>query len=126
MLSWIFLALILYYVGLFLPSLFLIPQIGVPAYMGSRDSVPEPSPMHSRAQRATRNMLENLVPFLALAVLAMVLPEADMDGAIQGAALFVLARAAYLPLYLLAVPWVRSLAWTVAWIGLILMALALI
>jgi uncharacterized MAPEG superfamily protein len=126
MLTWIFLALIVYYAGVFLPSLFLIPRIGLASYMASRDGDPAPNPVHSRAQRATRNMQENLAPFLALAILAYVVPDADMGLAIPGAQLFVLGRVAFLPLYLFAVPWARSIAFTAGTIGMIMMAVALI
>ncbi len=36
-------ALPLYYVGVFLPSLFFVPRIGAPSSLGSRDSEPEPT-----------------------------------------------------------------------------------
>ena len=49
-----------------------------------------------------------------------------MTAAILGAQVFVLARLAYLPLYVLAVPVARSTAYTVGFVGLIMMALALI
>ncbi len=126
MLAWILLTLALYYVGVFLPSLFLIPRIGLIAYLGSRDTDPDPVVMQARAQRATRNFQENLAPFLALAVLAMLLPESDNGTALLGAQLFFFGRLAYLPLYLVAIPMLRSTAFTVGFVGLILMALALI
>lgn len=126
MLTWIFFALLLYYAGVFLPSAFLIPRIGVGRYLASRDADPDPTVMQGRAKRASSNFLENLAPFLALAILAMILPDADMAQATLGAQLFVLARLAYLPLYMLAVPVARSAAWTLGFVGLIILAFALI
>ncbi|MCB1339340.1 MAG: MAPEG family protein [Maritimibacter sp.] len=126
MLTWIFVVLAIYYIGLFLPSLLLLPRIGIPAYVGSRDADPEPHPVHARAIRAHRNLLENLAPFLGLAVLALLLPGADGAAAARGAMIFAVARAVYLPLYLAAVPWLRSLSWTVGFVGLAMMALALV
>ena len=126
MLIWILLALLVYYAGVFLPSLFLIPRIGVASYLASRDGDPEPNPMHSRAKRATRNALENLAPFLALGVLALVVPDTDMAMAILGAQLYVFGRAAFLPLYIFAVPLLRSVAFTTAFVGMVMMAFALI
>jgi len=125
MLFWIICALLLYYVGVFLPSLFLVPRIGVPSYLGSRDSEPEPTVLQARATRATANLQENLAPFLALAILAMVLPQADQAQALMGAKVFVIARLVYLPLYMLAVPVARSAVWTAGFAGLIVMGLAL-
>lgn len=126
MLFWILIALLIYYVGVFLPSLILVPRIGLPSYMGSRDADPDPTVIQARAKRATANLQENLAPFLALAILAMVVPAADMAQAVLGAKVFVIARLVYLPLYMLAVPVARSTAWTVGFVGLIVMALALL
>ena len=125
MLTWILLVLILYYAGLFLPSLFLLPRIGVGAYLGSRDGDPDPEKVHARAQRAHRNFHENLAPFAVLAVLALVLPDVNVAQATLGASVFFFARLAYLPAYLLAVPVVRSAAYSVGFIGLVLMGVAL-
>ena len=125
MLIWIFLALMVYYAGLFLPSLFLIPRIGLGQYLGSRDGDPEPGKTAGRAKRAHANFQENLAPFLTLGVLAMIVPDVDMAMAILGAKVFVFARAAFLPLYVLAVPVVRSAAWTAGFIGMVMMGYAL-
>jgi len=124
--TWILLALLIYYAGVFLPSLFLIPRIGIASYVGKRDSDPEPDAIAGRAQRASRNFQENLAPFLALALLALTVPDIDLPAAILGAQVFVVARLAYLPLYLFAVPVLRSAAYTLGFIGLIMMAMALI
>lgn len=126
MLTWIILALLLYYAGVFLPSLFLIPRTGIGSYLASRDNDPDATVMQGRAQRATDNFQENLAPFLGLAILALIVPDVDMDQAVLGAQTFVLARLAYLPLYVLAVPVVRSTAWTIGFVGLIMMGLALL
>ena len=58
--------------------------------------------------------------------LALHLPGAEGAAAARGAMIFAVARAVYLPLYLAAVPWLRSLSWTVGFVGLAMMALALV
>lgn len=126
MLTWILLGLGVHFAGVFLPSTMLLPRVGVSAYAGSRDNDPEPTAMQGRAMRAVRNMQESLPAFLALAILALITPDADIARALLGAQLFVVARAVYLPLYVFAVPFVRSLVWTAGFIGLVLMALALV
>jgi len=126
MLTWILLVLILYYAGLFLPSMFLIPRIGMGAYLGSRDGDPDPVTVQARAQRAHRNFQENLTPFMGLAALALIVPDVNVEQAALGASVFFFARLVYLPTYLMAVPVVRSTAYTVGFVGLILMGLALI
>lgn len=121
MVFWILAALVVYYVHLFLPSMIRIPQIGVSRYVGSRDDLPALPAIGQRAERAHNNLRENMIPFLALAVLSIALGDVSAS-AILGAQLFVLARIVYLPCYLFAVPWLRSTVWSVGFIGLVLMA----
>ncbi|EAQ13088.1 putative MAPEG superfamily protein [Maritimibacter alkaliphilus HTCC2654] len=122
MLFWIFAALILHAVYVFTPTMLFFPTEGVSRHMGGRDDLPEPSPVTGRARRALANWQESLPVFIVLALLAVVL-EAD---ATLGAAIFVLARVAYLPLYMVAIPGLRTLAWVVAVVGLLMMAFALV
>jgi uncharacterized MAPEG superfamily protein len=122
MLFWIFAALILHAVYVFTPTMLFFPTEGVSRHMGGRDDLPEPSPVTGRARRALANWQESLPVFIVLALLAVVL-EAD---ATLGAAIFVLARMAYLPLYIVAIPGLRTLAWVVAVVGLLMMAFALV
>lgn len=126
MLTWILLVLILYYAGNFMPAMFLIPRIGLGSFMRARDSDGDPSVVQGRADRAHRNFRENLTPFVGLALLAMIVPDADMGRAVLGAQVFFFARLAYLPLYLLAVPGVRSGAYILGFIGQVMIGLALI
>ncbi|QPH55723.1 MAPEG family protein [Pontivivens ytuae] len=119
---WILAALALYFVQTLLPPLFRYvlradPQIL--ATLGPRDAPPETSRLGERSERALRNSGEALLIFLPLALLGQAAPEA-----VTGAQIFVLARLAYVPLYVFGVPVVRSLVWTVGVVGLGLMALA--
>jgi uncharacterized MAPEG superfamily protein len=59
--------------------------------------------------------------FLAAAILTIVLGKESSTGLI-GAQLFFWARLAYLGLYVAAVPWLRSIAWSVAFGGIVVMA----
>ena len=43
-----------------------------------------------------------------------------------GAQLYVWARLVYLPLYAFGVPWLRSLVWAVAWVGVVLILAGLV
>ena len=126
MLTWLLLGTGLYLLTLYVPSLFLAPHIGLGKYLGSRDEEPVVNALHGRAQRAARNFRENYPVFMALGILTLVLPDVDAGQAALGAMLFVLARLAYLPFYLLPVLMLRSVFYIVGLIGLGLMALALI
>ena len=76
---------------------------------------------YGRATRALANYVENFVPFVALD-LGLV---AFNHGGGYGPTVWIVARALYIPLYLLGVSYVRSLAWAVSIIGLVMMLVRL-
>ena len=85
-------------------------------------------PLTVRGQRATRalaNMHEALPVFLALALMNMIAGSAA-SLACTGAIVFLIARVIYVPLYINGIPALRSTAWGISWIGLILMLIPLI
>ena len=125
MLFWIFAGIIAYIATVWLPSLFLVSQIGVMGYAKGRDEEPAGSPLHGRAQRAARNMRENFPVFLTLAVLALVIDTADLAQAIWGAQIFVVSRVFYPAAYMSGIPFLRSTVYTIGFIGCLVMALAL-
>jgi uncharacterized MAPEG superfamily protein len=126
MLTWLLLGTGLYVATLFIPSLFLISKIGVGAYLGSRDAEPLANALHGRAQRIVRNFGESYPPFAVLGILSLIVADADIAMATTGAMVFVIARVAYVPLYLAAVPVLRSGAYLVGLAGVVMIALSLI
>lgn len=100
-------------------------QVGLPALAGNREDMPEPSGWAGRARRAHRNMLENLVLFAALVLVAHVTGRTNAMTAL-GAQLFFWARLAYAPIYIAGLAWIRTGAWTVSIIGLLLIFLQLL
>jgi len=94
-------------------------QVGLPALAGNREGLPPATGWAGRAHRAHRNMLENLVLFAALVLVAV---AADKTNAMTllGAQLFFWARLAYVGVYIAGIPWLRTGVWTVSVIGLIL------
>lgn len=122
---WMLSALALWLVQLFLPAMFRARDggTGQKAYLtGNRDALPATPLMVGRMQRAQANMLESLVIFLPLALLAV---TQDVDAR-AGAAVFVLARLAYVPAYGIGIPLLRSTVWTVGLIGLGMMVWAVL
>lgn len=126
MLIWLLAGSALYLLTCYASSLFMIAHLGIKAYLGSRDDEAISSPVHARAEKAARNFRENYPVFIALGILALVVPDADQDLATMGAAIFVLARIIYLPLFMAAVQLWRSMVFMVGWAGMIMMAVALI
>jgi uncharacterized MAPEG superfamily protein len=70
-----------------------------------------------RATRALDNYVDNLVPFVALA-LALI---ATGHGGGLGATVWIIARILYLPAYLFGVTYVRTGLWGISIIGLLIM-----
>ena len=102
-----------------------IGQVGLPILAGNRDEVPAFTGLAGRAHRAHRNMLESLVLYAALALTAVVAARTNSMTAL-GADLFIAGRAAYALIYLAGIPWLRTVAWSVAMAGLVLMLLQLV
>lgn len=70
-----------------------------------------------RASRALDNYVENLTPFVALDLALIVTQH---TGGL-GATIWILARIAYLPLYIMGIKYVRTGTWVVSLIGLLMM-----
>jgi uncharacterized MAPEG superfamily protein len=88
---------------------------------GPRDGGQPPLGKYSgRAQRALENFKETYPAFIALALALAVTGHTGGNGAL-GAWLWFGGRIAYLPLYVLGVPWLRSGAYGVAFVGLVMM-----
>ena len=100
-------------------------QVGLPRLVGNREALPEATGWAGRAARAHRNMLENLVLFAALVLAAQVAGLANETTAL-GALLFFWGRVAYAIVYLIGIPWVRTGAWAVSMVGLVLIFLQLV
>jgi uncharacterized MAPEG superfamily protein len=102
-----------------------ISQAPMPQLMGNREGQAEFTGWVGRAHRAHRNMLENLVLFAALVLVAH---AAGVSNAmtVLGAQLFLWGRAAYAVIYIVGIPYLRTAAWTVAVAGLVLIFLQVI
>jgi len=99
-------------------------QVGLPALMGNRENMPPIVGWAGRARRAQLNMLEYLVLF---AILVLVAQMAGKTNAMTllGCQIFFWARLAHAIVYIAGVPWLRTAVWAVSVIGLILILLQL-
>ena len=99
-------------------------QIGLDDLASNRERLPAATSWAGRAQHAHRNMLENLVLF---AVLVLVTEITNKNSAMTGlgAELFFWARLVYAVVYVIGVPWLRTLVWGISAVGLIAIFLQL-
>ena len=100
-------------------------QVGVMPLFGNREGMPVLTGWAGRAYRAHHNMLENLVLFAALVLVAVVSQKTN-NTTLLGAQLFVWARLAYAVIYLAGITYLRTAAWLVSIVGLVLIFLQLL
>jgi uncharacterized MAPEG superfamily protein len=101
-------------------------QRGLDWNAGPRDEIKPPlTGTAGRLDRALRNFLETF-PLFAAAVLIAHVANRHSAMTVWGAQLYFWGRVIYVPLYAFGVPFVRTLVWLVATLGLVLILLALL
>ncbi|MEO1101338.1 MAG: MAPEG family protein [Pseudomonadota bacterium] len=90
--------------------------------LGARDTMPPNNMAVGRAKRATQNMLESMIMFAPLILIAHATDRFN-DMTELGAGLFLGARILYAPFYWFGVPVLRSLAWFAGVIGIVIVFL---
>ena len=90
---------------------------GLLAALGNRDKAEDCDGFPARTDRAARNMLENMVLFTALVVVAsvggVVSPNVEL-----GARIFFWARVVYIPIYMIGIPVARTAVWALSVVGM--------
>ncbi len=81
--------------------------------------------LFGRATRALANYVENLTPFIAVA-LALIVTQRTGGAGVPGATIWILARAIYIPVYLLGIKYARTAIWAISIVGLVMMLSRLI
>ena len=100
-------------------------QVGLTLLAGNREGLAPCTGWAGRAARAHHNMLESLVLFAALVLIAAVAGKTNAMT-LLGAQLFFWARLVYAVVYLAGIPWARTAVWFVSVIGLALIFLQLV
>jgi uncharacterized MAPEG superfamily protein len=118
--------LVLAIVHIMAPAIARTRETGVEYNAGPRDEAGPPvGRVTARLQRAEKNFYETLPLFIAAVLIANL---AHRDGALTlwGAGLYLVGRIAYLPIYALGIPKIRSVVWGVALLGLVLILWAIL
>jgi uncharacterized MAPEG superfamily protein len=100
-------------------------KVGVERLAGNREAMPALEGWAGRAQRAHRNMLENVGLFTILALAAVVANRTNAMTAL-GAEVFFWARVVYAAVYIAGVPYLRTGVWGASIVGLVMMFLQLL
>lgn len=115
----------LYFVMIAVQTFFTDKEHGIKHGVGARDNTVDKTLMVQRSKRANANMVESLLIFIPLIFVAVIAERTNSMTAL-GAALFFWARVAFAPLYWFGVPWLRTGAWFIGIIGLILIFLQIL
>jgi uncharacterized MAPEG superfamily protein len=117
--KWLVWSILLGLVYVLIAATLATQQRGVKWNASNRDGEPKPlTGAAARAARASFNFLETF-PFFAAAVLAVVLTKVNTPHTAFGAELYFWARLAYLPIYIIGIPYLRTLVWVGSFWGLL-------
>ena len=100
-------------------------QVGNRYTVGPRDEDLHPTGLAGRLDRAQRNFLETFPVFVAAVLMAHLLDRSGVMSAV-GALTYIGGRTLFLPLYAWGVPWLRTIAWNIATLGLVLVMVQLV
>jgi uncharacterized MAPEG superfamily protein len=123
MLGW---SVILGLVQVLLATSFAVFKYGLPWAFSNRDKVMPPlEGMGGRTQRASHNFRETFGLFAVLVVVAGALGmHSSMTE--RGAELYFWGRLAYLPIYMGGIIYLRTAAWAVSLVGILMLLVALL
>ncbi len=122
MLFWV---LLLLFALLLSQVLTIISTYGLFAGVGNREDFPAVKPgFGGRLDRSVQNLKENLLFFIPLVLLTVILNVSN-PMTVLGAQLFAGGRVAHALIYMIGIPWLRTLAFMVAVAGIFIMAFGL-
>ena len=99
--------------------------LGLSTAAGNQHDIAPWTGWNDRLNRALRNLIEAIVIFAPIA-LAVHLLEAGNSTSALGAQIFVAARIVHVIVFTAGIPWVRTAAWTVGVVGIVMVALPLL
>jgi len=100
------------------------PSVGLPWALGPRDQAPAAVNTYAgRLDRALKNFTESFAIFAVAVLLANALGK-HSHNSVLGAQLYFYCRVIYVPVYAIGIPFVRTLLWLGAFVGIVLLLLA--
>jgi uncharacterized MAPEG superfamily protein len=124
-LQMLFCAIALGIVQLLIAVLASVGARGMPWAAGPRDEPGAPiGRMGGRLERAYRNFLETFALFAAAVLLAHALDKTN-HASVLGAQIYLWARVLYIPAYVFAIPFLRTLIWVASLAGIVMVMSAI-
>lgn len=121
----LFCAILLGIIQLFLAVLTGLRSAGLAWAAGPRDEArAHPGRIAGRLERAFENFLETF-PFFAAAVLLVHVLAKSSHTSVLGSQVYIWARVLYVPAYVIAIPFVRTLIWAASLAGILMVLAAL-
>ena len=99
-------------------------QVGMKYSVGARDENILSTGIAGRLYRAQWNFLETF-PFFAVCVLLVFVTDSSGSMSYWGTCMYFGGRVLFLPLYAAGIPWLRTLSWNIATLGLVLVGIQL-
>jgi uncharacterized MAPEG superfamily protein len=119
-------SVVLGFVYIVLSASYATQERGLEWNAGARDApMPALTGVAGRLDRALRNFFETF-PLFAAAILIAHVANRHSTMTVLGAHLYFWGRLAYLPLYAMGIAYIRTLAWAVATLGIVLILIALL
>lgn len=118
------LSVVLLFVVIVFQAVVATAQYGGGTLMGNRDALEPPGRYLSRVRRAVDNLRENLLMFAPLVLIAAA-ADISTPQTVLGAQVFFGARVVHAVLYLIGIPFLRTLAWAAGVVGMALILLEL-
>ena len=119
LLNWLGWAVVIGLAQILITAAAVTRQTGLNYNTSARDKPHPVTGMAARLQRAQANFFETF-PFFAVGILALLITGYEDSNAALGAAMYVIGRAVYVPLYAFGVPYLRTLVWAVAFSGMVM------
>ena len=116
-LYWLCACVVLFFFHLLAESVAASRQYSTNELLAARDNLAPQNPSLSRTKRVTQNMIESMIMFTPLVLIA-VLAGRTSSLTELGAALFFFARLIFAPLYWFGIPVARTVCWFVGVIGM--------
>lgn len=95
--------------------------LGLPAAAGNQHDMAPWTGWNDRLNRAIKNLIESITIFAPIVMAIQMLGLNDNFSAL-GSQLFVFARIIHAFVYTLGVPWVRTVAWFLGVVGIVMVA----